>query len=187
MSISGSALRRGMAIIHNGELHRVVEAQHVKPGKGPAYMQAKLRNLKSGSIFEERFRSADTVETASMETHDLQFLYADSSHYHFMNMENYEQVMLDETTLGDSAQWMTPELIVQVEFHDGRPVGLQMPKTLELRVQQTDPGQKGDTKTAVTKPAKLENGVTVQVPAFINQGDMVRVDPAQGVYLERVR
>jgi elongation factor P len=187
MSISGSAIRRGMAIIHNGELCRVVEAQHVKPGKGPAYMQSKIRNVASGSIFEVRFRSADTVETASLETHDLQFLYSDGTHYYFMNTNNFEQVMLDDAALGDAAEWMTPELIVQVEFHAGRAVGVQMPKTLELRVQQTDPGQKGDTKTAVTKPAKLENGVTVQVPAFINEGDMVRVDPAEGVYLERVR
>lgn len=187
MAISGSALRRGMAIIHNGELHRVVEAQHVKPGKGPAYMQTKLRNVATGSIYEERFRSADTVEQASMETHDLQFLYSDATHYHFMNTNNYEQVMLDDATLGDAAEWMTPELIVQVEFHRGRAVGVQLPKTLELRVQETDPGAKGDTKTAYTKPAKLENGVTVQVPAFVNQGDMIRVDPAEGVYLERVR
>ena len=187
MAISGSALRRGMALIHNGELHRVVEAQHVKPGKGPAYMQAKLRNVNTGSIYEYRFRSADTVETASMETHDLQFLYSDGTHYHFMNMNTYDQVMLDENALGDGAQWMTPELIVQVEFHEGRAVGVQLPKTLELRVQQTDPGAKGDTKTAYTKPALLENGVTVQVPAFVNEGELIRVDPAEGAYLERVR
>jgi len=187
MAISGSQLRRGKAIIHNGELHRVVTAQHVKPGKGPAYMQTKLRNLKTGSIFEERFRAADTVEEASMETHDLQFLYSDATHYHFMNTNTYEQVMMDDESLGDAAQWMTPELIVQVEFHEGSPVGVQLPKTLELRVEQTDPGARGDTKTSVTKPAKLENGVTVQVPAFINQGDVVRVDPEEGAYLERVR
>ena len=187
MAISGSALRRGMAIIHNGELHRVVEAQHVKPGKGPAYMQTKLRNLKTGSIFEERFRAADSVEQASMETHELQFLYSDGTHYHFMNTNTFDQVMLDEGTLGDGAQWMTPELIVQVEFHEGRAVGVQLPKTLELRVERTDPGAKGDTKTAYTKPALLENGVTVQVPAFVNEGELIRVDPAEGTYLERVR
>lgn len=187
MAISGSALRRGMAIIHNGELHRVVEAQHVKPGKGPAYMQTKLRNVKTGSIFEERFRAADTVEQASMETHELQFLYKDATHYHFMNTETYEQNMMDDEALGDAAEWMTPELVVQVEFHDGRPVGVQLPKTLELRVEQTDPAARGDTKTSVTKPARLENGVTVQVPPFVNQGDVVRVDPEDGAYLERVR
>jgi elongation factor P len=187
MSISGSSIRRGMAIIHNGELCRVVEAQHVKPGKGPAYMQSKIRNVGTGSIYEVRFRSADTVETASLETHDLQFLYSDGTHYHFMNTNTFDQVMLDENALGDGAQWMTPELIVKVEFHSGRAVGVELPKTLELRVQRTDPGAKGDTKTAYTKPALLENGVTVQVPAFVNEGELIRVDPAEGVYLERVR
>lgn len=187
MAISASQLRRGNVVVMDGAPHRVVEYQHVKPGKGPAYMQTKLRNLLSGSIFEHRFRAADTVETASTETHELQFLYSDEHHYHFMNNETYEMVVLDDASLGDSAQWLTPNLVIQAEYYDGQPIGIQLPRTLDLRVEQTEPGVRGDTKTAVTKPAKLENGVTLQVPAFIEPGEKIRVDPEEGVYLERVK
>lgn len=187
MAMSASQLRRGNVVVLEGVPHRVVEYQSVKPGKGPAYMQTKLRNLNSGSIFEQRFRSADTVETASLQTHELQFLYSDGTHFHFMNNETYEMLVLDQETLGDAARWLTPNLNIQAEFFEGKPIGIQLPKTLELRVEQTDPGVRGDTKTAVTKPAKLENGVTVQVPAFVEQGELIRVDPAEGAYLERVK
>lgn len=187
MAMSATQLRRGMVVLLDGALCRVVEAHHIKPGKGPAYMQSKLRNLRTGAIFEHRFRGADQVERATLETHELQFLYSDATHYHFMNNETYEMVLLDQDALEDAAQWLTPNLVVQVEFHEGRPIGVELPKTLELKVEQTEPGVRGDTKSAVTKPAKLENGVTVQVPAFVEPGDMVRVDPEQAKYLERVR
>ena len=187
MAMSASQLRRGNIVVMDGVPHRIVEYQHVKPGKGPAYMQTKLRNIMSGSIFEHRFRSADTVETASTETHELQFLYSDEHHYHFMNNETFEQVALDEEALGDSARWLTPNLVLQAEYYNGQPIGIQMPRTLDLRVEQTEPGVRGDTKTSVTKPAKLENGVTIQVPSFVDQGEMIRVDPEEGTYLERVK
>jgi len=187
MAISASQLRRGSVVLVNGDPHRVVEYQSVKPGKGPAYMQTKLRNLKSGAIFDQRYRSADTVETASLETHELQFLYADDSHYHFMNNETFEMSVLDEATLEDAARWLTPNLVIQAEIYDGSPIGIALPKTLDLEVVETEPAARGDTKTSVTKPAKLENGVVVQVPPFISVGERVRVDPAGGVYLERAR
>ncbi len=188
MAISASQLRRGSVVLVNGDPHRVVEFQSVKPGKGPAYMQTKLRNLKTGAIFDQRYRSADTVETASLETHELQFLYADGTHFHFMNNETFEMSVLDEDTLEDAAQWLTPNLVIQAEVYDGSPIGIRLPKVLELEVVETEPGARGDTKTsAVTKPAKLENGAVVQVPPFIDVGEKVRVDPAEGVYLERAR
>lgn len=186
MAISASQLRRGSVLVMKDEPHRVLEYQHIKPGKGPAYMQTKLRNLMTGSIFEHRFRSADTVETASMETHDLQFLYSDA-HYHFMNTETFEMLVMDEETLDDASRWLTPNLVIQAEFYEGRPIGIQLPKTLELEVKETEPGVRGDTKTAVTKPATLENGVIVQVPPFVERGEKIRVDPVEGEYLERVK
>ncbi len=187
MAISASQLRRGSVVLVNGDPHRVVEHQSVKPGKGPAYMQTKLRNLKTGAIFDQRYRSADTVETASLETHELQFLYSDGMHYHFMNNETFEMSVLDEDALEDAAQWLTPNLVIQAEIYDGSTIGIRLPKVLELEVVETEPGARGDTKTAVTKPAKLENGAVVQVPPFIDVGEKVRVDPAEGVYLERAR
>lgn len=187
MAISASQLRRGSVVLVNGDPHRVVEYQAVKPGKGPAYMQTKLRNLKTGAIFDQRYRSADTVETASLMTHELQFLYSDGSHYHFMNNETFEMSVLEEEVLDTAAQWLTPNLVIQAEVYDGSPIGISLPKTLELEVVETEPAAKGDTKTSVTKPAKLENGATVQVPPFVGIGEKIRVDPAEGVYLERVR
>lgn len=187
MSMSASQLRRGNVIIHEGQPVRIIEFQHVKPGKGPAYMQTKLRNILTGVIFEHRFRSADTVEKASMQTQELQFLYHDGHHHYFMNNETYEQFPIDDDALGESAQWLTPNMHVQVEFLDGKPIGVELPRTLELKVAETEPGVRGDTRTSVTKPAKLENGVTVQVPAFVDAGETIRVDPEEGVYIERVR
>ncbi len=187
MAISGSQIRRGSVIVFEDEPCRVLEKQHIKPGKGPAYVQTKLRNLKTGVIFENRFRAADTIETAAMQTEELQFLYSDAHHYHFMNTETYEQMVMDDDMLGDAAQWLTENLVIEAEFYEGKPIGVQLPQTLELKVEETEPGVRGDTRTSVTKPAKLENGVTVQVPAFVDRGEVIRVDPEEGEYLERVR
>jgi elongation factor P len=187
MAMSASQLRRGNVIMHEGQPCRVVESQHIKPGKGPAYMQSKLKNILTGAIFEYRFRSADTVERASMQTEELQYLYHDGSHHYFMNNETFEQFPISDDALGDAARWLIPNTNVQVEFLEGKPFGVQLPRTLELRVQETEPGVRGDTRTSVTKPAKLENGVTVQVPAFVDKGELIRVDPEEGSYIERVR
>jgi elongation factor P len=187
MAMSASQLRRGTVIMHDGQPCRVVEFQHVKPGKGPAYMQTKLQNILTGVIFEHRFRAADTVERAAMQTEELQYLYHDGHHHYFMNNETFEQFPIGEDALGEAARWLTPNMNVQVEFLDGNPFGIQLPRTLELKVVETEPGVRGDTRTSVTKPARLENGVTVQVPAFVNAGEVVRVDPEEGTYIERVR
>lgn len=187
MAMPATQIRRGNVIVFNGEPCRVLEFRHHTPGNLRAFVQTKLRNLVSGTTFEHRFRAADTVERAFLETQELQYLYSDGVHYHFMNTQTFEQVALDEEALGDAAQWLTESMIIQAEFYEGKAIGVELPNSLELKVVETEPAAKGDTKTAVTKPAKLENGVTVTVPPFINEGDVIRVDPREGKYLERAK
>ncbi len=187
MAMPATQIRRGNVIVFNGVPCRVVEFHHHTPGNLRAFVQTKLRNLKTGTMFEHRFRAADTVERAFLETQELQYLYSDGVHYHFMNTQTFEQVALDEEALGDAAQWLTESMIIQAEFYEGKAIGVELPNSLELKVVETEPAAKGDTKTAVTKPAKLENGVTVTVPPFINEGDVIRVDPREGKYLERAK
>lgn len=187
MAISATQLRRGMVILFNGELCKVMEFRHHTPGNLRAMVQAKLRNLKTGSSFEHRFRSADTVEKASLEQHEMEYLYSDGSHHHFMNTENYEQVALSEEELGDAAPWLTPGLKLQAEYYEGTPIGIDLPPSMELTVTRTDPTLKGATVSNVNKPATLENGVTVSVPPFVNEGDRIRVDPSEGRYIERAK
>jgi elongation factor P len=150
-------------------------------------IQTKLRSLRSGSSFEHRFRSADTIERAALEQHEMEYMYSDGSHHHFMNTENYEQVALSDDELGDSAQWLSPGLKIQAEFYEGSPIGIDMPPSIELTVTQTEPSMKGATVSNVNKPATLENGVTIQVPPFVNEGDRIRVDPSEGRYIERAK
>lgn len=176
-----------MVIVFEGEPCRVVEFRHHTPGNLRAMIQTKLRSLRSGSSFEHRFRSADTIERAMLEQHEMEYLYSDGSHHHFMNTENYEQVALSDEELGDSAQWLSPGLKIQAEFYEGAPIGIDMPPSIELTVAQTEPSLKGATVSNVNKPATLENGVTIQVPPFINEGDRIRVDPNGGRYIERAK
>jgi elongation factor P len=150
-------------------------------------IQTKLRNILTGSSFEHRFRSVDTIERASLEQHEMEYLYSDGSHHHLMNTESFEQVALSDDEMGDSAQWLAPGLKIQVEFYDGAPIGVELPPSLELTVTQTEPTMKGATVSNVNKPAVLENGVTIQVPPFINEGDRLRVDPIEGRYIERAK
>jgi elongation factor P len=187
MAIPATQIRRGMVIVFEGEPCRVVEFRHHTPGNLRAMIQTKLRSLRSGSSFEHRFRSADTIERAALEQHEMEYLYSDGSHHHFMNTENFEQVALSDEELGDSAQWLSPGLKIQAEFYEGSPIGIDMPPSIELTVTQTEPSLKGATVSNVNKPATLENGVTIQVPPFINEGDRIRVDPNEGRYIERAR
>jgi elongation factor P len=185
MAIPATQLRRGMVIVFEGEPCRVIEFRHHTPGNLRAMVQAKLKNLRSGSSFEHRFRAADSIDPASMETHDLEFLYQGGETYHFMNVENYDQLEMDEEALGDNAQWMQPGMKIQAEYYDGRPVGIKLPNSLVLEVVDTAPVMKTATKTASSKPAKLENGVTINVPEFVGTGDKVKVNPSTGEYQER--
>ena len=187
MAIPATQIRKGMVIVFEGEPCRVVEFRHHTPGNLRAMIQTKLRSLRSGSSFEHRFRSADTIERAALEQHEMEYLYSDGSHHHFMNTANYEQVALSDEELGDSAQWLSPGLKIQAEFYEGSPIGIDMPPSIELTVTQTEPSLKGATVSNVNKPATLENGVTIQVPPFVNEGDRIRVDPTEGRYIERAR
>ncbi len=187
MAMNATQIRKGTVIVFNGDPCRVVDFHHHTPGNLRAFVQTKMRNLKTGSMFEHRFRAADTVERASMETHELQFLYSDTDFYHFMNTESFEMLALDGEALGDAAQWLVPNMTIVAEFYEHRPIGVELPASLELEVTMTEPAMAGATKTAMTKPATLSNGVVVQVPAFINIGDVLRVDPREGKYLERPR
>ena len=176
-----------MVIVFEGKPCKVIEARHHTPGNLRAMMQTKLRDLRTGSSFEHRFRSADTVERAAMEQHEMEFMYADGSHYHFMNTENYEQTALSEDDLGDMAQWLLPGMKIQAEYYEGSPIGIDLPPSIELTVVSTEPTLKGATVSNVNKPAKLENGVTISVPPFVNEGDRIRVDPVEGRYMERAK
>ncbi|MFL6207567.1 MAG: elongation factor P [Pyrinomonadaceae bacterium] len=187
MAIPATQIRRGMVILFEGNLCKVVDFRHHTPGNLRAMVQTKLRNLKTGSTFEHRFRSADTVERASLEQHEMEYLYSDGSGHHFMNTMNYEQIHFSDEDLGDMAQWLAPGLHIQAEFYEGRPIGIDLPDSLELTVKSTEPTMKGATVSNVNKPATLENGVTIQVPPFVNEGDRIRVNPTEGRYIERAK
>lgn len=187
MAISANDMRKGMVIVFEGAPCKVMEFRHHTPGNLRAMVQARLRNLKTGSSFEHRFRSNDTLEKAMMEQHDMEYLYSDGSQHHFMNTENYEQIALSEEDLGDAAQWLMPGLKIEVEFYEGTPMGVKLPDSMELTVTYTEPALKGATVTNTNKPATLENGVTVQVPPFITEGEKIRVNPTEAKYIERVK
>jgi elongation factor P len=187
MALNANQLRKGMVIVFDGAPCKVLDAQHQTPGNLRARMQTKLRNLLTGSSFEHRFRSVDTVERAVLEQHEMEFLYSDGSHYHFMNTENYEQTALSDEDLGDAGRWLMPGMKIQAEFFDGSPIGVDLPPSITLTVTSTEPTLKGATVSNVNKPAVLENGVTISVPPFINEGDRIRVDPVEGRYIERAK
>ena len=185
MAMPATQIRRGMVLVFEGQPCRVVEFRHHTPGNLRAMVQAKLKNIRTGASFEHRFRAADSIEKADMETHELEFLYQGGNTYHFMNTENYDQLEMDEEALGDNAQWMQPGMKILAEYYDGKAIGIQLPASLTLEIVETAPVMKTATKNASSKPAKLENGVTVNVPEFISAGERVRVNPTTGEYLER--
>jgi elongation factor P len=187
MLISATQLRAGMIVKHQNDLFRVMNVVHVTPGNWRGMVQTKLRNLRSGTQLENRFRSEDKVERVTFEQHEMEFLYQSEDDYHFMNTENYEQIVLNAEALGDAVNYLTPNLRVQVEFYEGNPMGVSLPKTVDLRVTQTDPSLKGATVTNVLKPATVETGAVVQVPGFIAVDDVIRVDTESGEYLSRAK
>lgn len=185
MAIPATQLRPGMIIKHNGELHSVFKVEHRTPGNLRAFIQAKLRNLRTGAMFEHRFRSPDPIEKVTVDEVDMEFLYHDGDNYHFMNTETYEQIALSNEILGDAADYLTANMQIKIEFFDGKAVGVELPQTVDLKVIETEPGIKSATASSVTKPAKTETGLVVQVPPFINEGETIRVDTAEGAYLSR--
>jgi elongation factor P len=185
MAIPATQMRPGMIIKHNNELHAVFSVEHRTPGNLRAFIQAKLRNLRTGAMFEHRFRSPDPIDRVIVDEIPMEFLYSDGDDYYFMNTENYEQTHLKRDTLGDAVEYLISNLQIKVSFFDGVAVGIELPQTVELTVIETEPGLKSATASSVTKPAKLETGLVVQVPPFINEGEKIRVDTAEGAYLSR--
>lgn len=185
MAIPATQLRPGMIIKHNNDLHSVFSVEHRTPGNLRAFIQAKLRNLRTGAMFEHRFRSPDPIEKINVDEVQMEYLYNDGDAYYFMNTENYEQIHLTKDILGDAVDYLTPNLQIRVEFFDNKPVGIELPQTVDLKIIETEPGLKSATASSVTKPAKTETGLVVQVPPFINEGETIRVDTAEGVYLSR--
>jgi elongation factor P len=185
MAISATQMRPGMIIKHNDQLHLVFHVEHRTPGNLRAFIQAKLRNIKTNAMFEHRFRSGDAIERVIVDEIDMEFLYNDGDDYYFMNPKDYEQMVLKQSTLGDAVEYLTPNLQIKVSYFDGVPVGIDLPGTVELTVMETEPGIKSATASSVTKPAKLETGLVVQVPPFINEGEKIRVDTSEGTYLSR--
>src|SRR5688572_13168957 len=170
MAVPATQIRKGNVIIFNGDPCRIIEFEHRTPGNLRAFIQAKMKNLRNGATLEHRFRAADQVEKAEMSTQELQYMYSDGTHHHLMNVQNYEMIELSDEAMGDTAQWLSPNMVIMAEMFEGRPVGIDLPAALEFEVVQTDASLAGATKTAMTKPARLDNGVTVQVPALVKQG-----------------
>ena len=185
MAIPATQMRPGMIIKHNDQLHLVFKVEHRTPGNLRAFIQAKLRNLRTGAMFEHRFRSADSIEKVIVDEVSMDFLYADGDDYYFMNPVDYEQTVLKGSMLGDAVEYLTPNLQIKVSYHDGNAVGIDLPASVELEVVETEPGLKSATASSVTKPAKMETGLMVQVPDFINEGEKIRVDTSEGAYLSR--
>jgi elongation factor P len=183
--ISATQMRPGMVIKFNNELHTVFSVAHRTPGNLRGFVQAKMRNLRSGSMMEHRFSSEDRVEKAIMDEQKMEYLYDDGEYYYFMNTETYEQMHLMKDLLGDATQYLIPQLKVTVEFYEGKPISVELPPTVDMTVVETEPGLKGSTVSNVTKPAKMETGLVVQVPPFITEGEKVRVNTAEGTYQER--
>jgi elongation factor P len=174
-----------MVIKHNNELFSIYKAEHRTPGNLRAFVQAKMRNLRTGAIIDHRFRSTDDVERAIIDETEMQYLYSDGDSYHFMNTQTFDQVHIHKEVIADRAQFLVPDVMLRVEFYDGRPIDIELPATVDLKVVETEPGIKGGSATNVGKPAKLETGLVVLVPPFIGEGETIRVDTAEGKYLER--
>ncbi len=185
--IDSTKLRKGMIIVMDGTLFRVMEMQLITPGRWKAMVQTKLRNIQVGSQIEHRFRSEERLEQAHLDEVEMEFLYQQGDDFFFMNLENYEQVTLTSEVIGDAVKYLKPNTVIEVELYAGNPVGVNLPKSMDLKVVNTEPRLQGATKTSLYKPAVLETGAVVQVPEFIKEGDVIRVDTREDTYLERAK
>jgi elongation factor P len=183
--ISATQLRPGMVIKFNNELYSIFKMEHRTPGNLRGFVQVKMRSLRSGTMTEHRFSSEDRVDRAALEEHEMEYLYDDGEYYYFINTENFEQMHLTRDILGDAVDYLVPQLKVNIEFYEGKPMSVELPPTVDLTVVETEPGLKGASVSNVTKAAKLETGLVVQVPPFINEGEKVRISTAEGTYQER--
>jgi elongation factor P len=183
--IAATQLRPGMVVKFNNELYSVFSMVHRTPGNLRGFVQAKMRSLRSGSMMEHRFSSEDKVERVALDEQEMEYLYDDGEYFYFMNTESFEQMHLTKDTLGDGVKYLIPQLKVNIEFYEGKPISVELPPSVEMTVVDTEPGLKGSTVSNVTKPATMDTGLVVQVPPFINQGEKVRVSTADGSYQER--
>jgi elongation factor P len=183
--IAATQLRPGMVVKFNNDLYSIFSMVHRTPGNLRGFVQVKMRSLRSGSMTEHRFSSEDRVERAMLEEHEMEYLYDDGEYFYFMNTENYEQMHLMKDILGDAVSYLIPQLRVKVEFYEGKPISVELPPTVDMTVVETEPGIKGASVSNVTKPAKVETGLVVQVPPFIIEGEKIRVSTAEGTYQER--
>jgi elongation factor P len=183
--ISAGDFRNGVTFDMDGNVFQIIEFQHVKPGKGAAFVRTKIRNVISGAVVERTFSPTDKFPTAYVERRDMQYLYSDGGLYYFMDNETYENIPISESTLGDNFKFVKENTDVKVLSYKGNIFGVEPPFFMELQVTQTDPGFKGNTATNTLKPAILETGAQINVPLFINEGDMIRVDTRTGEYMER--
>ena len=185
--MQASALRPGMVIKWNNDLYSIFNMVHRTPGNLRAFVQVRMRNLNTGNTFETRFSSTELVQEARLDTKEMQVMYKDVNGIHVMDASTYEQFSLDEETTGEMSEWLEPGMTFMVEWLFGRPIAIQLPSMVELEIVDTAPVMKTATKTASSKPAKLSNGATVNIPEFIGPGEKIRVNPNTGEYLERVR
>lgn len=184
-SVQATRLRKGNLIVLDGDLYRILDLQHVTPGNLRGFVRVKLRNLRNATLQDQRLRSEDVVERASLDEVEMQYMYSDSSGHHFMDTRSYEQVSLADEVLGEMVGFLVAESVIKVEFYGTEPVGIELPQTVDLTVTDTAPAIKGSTASAQLKPATLETGLVVQVPPFINVGDRVRVNTESGEYQSR--
>jgi len=187
VSVSTNDLKNGMTLDLDGTLFQVIEFQHVKPGKGGAFVRTKLRNLKTGGVVERTFNAGVKVGLAIVERKEMQYLYRDGDHLTFMDLGSYEQLPIGADVVGDAANYLAEGATAQVAMHQGVPIAVELPASVALTVVQTQPAVKGDTRTSAMKPARLETGYVVQVPLFVEEGERVKVDTRSGSYIERVK
>jgi elongation factor P len=185
--LSTAEFKKGVKIELDGVPYVIVDFQHVKPGKGGAFVRTKLKSLLTGRVLDQTFRSGEKAKKPDLMEREMQFLYREGGDFHMMDNETYEQIMLTEEQVGDASLYMTENMAVKILFFNQQPVGVEVPLFVELEVTQTEPGVKGDTAAGGTKPAILESGVTIQVPLFIGEGERVKVDTRTGSYIERVK
>lgn len=185
--LTTSEFRKGLKIEISGEPYVIVDFQHVKPGKGGAFVRTRIKSLVSGNVIDMTFRSGDKVDKPDLEERDMQFLYETSGEFHFMDTNNYEQLFLTAEQLGDSKDYLKENLVIKALFHNKRPIGIEVPMFVELKVVKTEPGVRGDTATGATKPATLESGAIIQVPLFVEERDVLRIDTRTREYITRVK
>jgi elongation factor P len=183
--IPATQLRPGMVVKFNNDLYSVFKMEHRTPGNLRGFVQAKMRNLKSGTMIEHRFSSEDRVERAALDEQEMEYLYDDGEFFYFMNTETFDQMHLTKEILGDATDFLIAQMKVSIEFYEGKPISVELPPSVVLTVVETEPGLKGATVSNVTKPAKLETGLVVHVPPFINEGEKIRVSTSEATYLER--